>query len=240
LTVAALLVFARCAGFAFSAPGFSHPSVAPPVRAGLAVLLTLAIAPGARAAVPRTDAATLLLACASEFLLGGAIGMAASLVYDGAYAGGRAVDDYVGVKAIAPSLQLVAPSGFGRVWSLAYTGGFFLTGAYRFTILAFAHSFVRMAPGAAVNAHAWAAYAVGMAVTIVSVALMVAAPAIGLAFVVHVALGALSRAVPRFGSFTLAFPLAFAAALIATALAMPSLVPYSAAPVLQTLPAATP
>ena len=52
--------------------------------------------------------------------------MAASL-YDGAYAGGRAVDDYVGVKAIAPSVQLVAPSGFGRIWSLAFTGGFFLT-----------------------------------------------------------------------------------------------------------------
>ena len=231
MTATGFLIFARCAGFAFRAPGFSHPSVSPAIRAGLAVFLTLAVAPGAHAGAPRVDGTALPAAFVAEFLLGGAIGLAASLVYDGAYAGGRAVDDYVGVKAIAPSLQLVAPSGFGRVWSLAYTGGFFLTGAYRPTVLAFTQSFVRIAPGADVNAHAWAAYAAGLAVTIVSVAVAVAAPAIGLGVVVHVALGALSRAVPRFGSFTLAFPLAFAAALIVTAVAIPSLAPHVLAPV---------
>jgi flagellar biosynthesis protein FliR len=42
-----------------------------------------------------------------------------------------------------------------------------------------------------------------------------------LAFVVQIALGALSRVIPRFGTFTLAFPLAFAAALIATAIVVP-------------------
>jgi flagellar biosynthetic protein FliR len=228
----ALLIFARCTGFAFRAPGFSHPCVPPPVRAGLAVFLALAVAPGARSAVRDLGAAPLVLALGTEFLLGGAIGMAASLVYDGAYAGGRAVDDYVGVKAIAPSLQLVAPSGFGRVWSLAYTGGFFLLGAYRITILAIAQSFVQIAPGAAVDAHAWATYSIGVVTTIVSVALAVAAPAIGLAFVVQIALGALSRAVPRFGSITLAFPLAFAAALIAVVLTAPSLARHAVAPVL--------
>jgi flagellar biosynthesis protein FliR len=158
--------------------------------------------------------------------------MVANLVYDGAYAGGRAVDDYVGVKAIAPSLQLVAPSGFGRVWSLAFTGGFFLLGAYRVTLLAFAGSFVRIAPGAPFDAHAWAPYVVNLAGTIVLVGVAVAAPAIGLAFLVQVALGALSRAVPRFGSLTLAFPFAFAAALIATALAVPAIATRDVTPVL--------
>jgi len=43
---------------------------------------------------------------------------------DGAYAGGRTVDDYLCVKAIAPSVQIVAHSGFGRVWSLVFTGAF--------------------------------------------------------------------------------------------------------------------
>lgn len=233
MSATALLVFARCAGFAFRAPGFSHPSVGAPVRAGLAVFLAIAVAPGARAAAPaRLDGgAALAAAFVVEFLVGSAIGMAASLVYDGAYAGGRAVDDYVGVKAIAPSLQLVAPSGFGRIWSLAYTGGFFLSGAYRIAVLAFAHGFERIAPGAAIGAHAWASFAFGFAGTIVLVGVAVAAPAIGLAFVVQISLGALSRAVPRFGSFTLAFPLAFAAALIATALALPLLAQHDMVPV---------
>lgn len=217
----ALLVFARCAGFAFRAPGFAHPSVPPAVRAGLALFLASAVAPSVRGAMHLADA-EVPFACISEFLLGSAIGMAASLVYDGAYAGGRAIDDYVGVKAIAPSLQIVAPSGFGRVWSLAYTGGFFLTGAYRITVPAFAASFTQIAPGATADAHAWAAYAIGWAATIVVVGASVAAPAIGLAFAVQITLGALSRAVPRFGSVTLVFPLAFAAALIAVVLAAPA------------------
>ncbi len=218
-----LLVFARCVGFAFRAPGIAHPSVPPPVRAAFALLLALAIAPGVRAhALPSRDVAV-LLALVTEFAIGSAIGLAASLVYDGAYAGGRAVDDYVGMKAIAPNVQLVAPSGFGRVWSLAYTGGFFLLGAYRVTTLALAASFVRMPPGTPLDPHAWAAYAAGLLQTIALVAAGVAAPAIGLAFAVQIAMGALSRAVPRFGNVTLAFPLAFAAALVATALGVPLL-----------------
>jgi flagellar biosynthetic protein FliR len=144
-------------------------------------------------------------------------------LYDGAYAGGRAIDDYVGVKAIAPSLQLVAPSGFGRVWSMAYTGGFFLSGAYRLTILAFAGGFERLPPASFANAQAWTSFAGAVATNVVGVAVAVAAPSIALAFVVQIALGALSRAVPRFGSFTLAFPMTFGAALIMTALAAPAL-----------------
>jgi flagellar biosynthesis protein FliR len=218
-----LLVLARCAGFVFRAPGFSHPSVPATLRGGFALLLAMAVAPAVRA-VPAGNDAAAVLALVVEFLIGSAIGMAASLLYDGAYAGGRVVDDYVGVRAIAPSVQLVAPSGFGRVWSLAFTGAFFLTGAYRVTLLGFSQSFARMPPGSGPDAFAWSAFAANFAAAFAAVALQVAAPAVGLAFVVQIALGALSRVVPRFGSFTLAFPLAFAAALVMTTLAVPEAV----------------
>ena len=226
------LVFARCAGFAFRAPGFSHPSVPPAVRAGLALLFTLAIAPSVHAATVPGDGATLAVAFVTELLLGAVFGTVASLIYDAAYAGGRTVDDYAGVKAIAPSAQIVAPSGFGRVWSLAFTGGFFLLGAYRPTIAAFALSFSRLAPGVPFDAHVWMPYVTGLAGTIALVAAGVAAPAIGLAFAVQIALGAISRAVPRFGSITLAFPLGFAAALIVTVIAVPILAARGGYPVL--------
>jgi flagellar biosynthesis protein FliR len=228
----ALLVFARCAGFVFRAPGFSHPSVPPPIRAALALFLTVVIVPGIKEANLAFDGIAFVVAVVAEFLIGSAIGMVASLVYDGAYSGGRAVDDYVGVKAIAPSLQLVAPSGFGRIWSLAFTGGYFLTGAYRPTLLGFAHSFASLPPGTPVLPHSWVAFAADYAGAIANVALQVAAPAIGLAFVVQIAVGAISRAVPRFGSFTLAFPLALAAALAATAIAAPLIAQHSPRPVL--------
>jgi flagellar biosynthesis protein FliR len=218
-----LMVLARCAGFVFRAPGFSHPSVPASLRAGFALLLAVVVAPGVRAKVPE-DGGALVVALVGEFLIGAALGMAASLLYDAAYAGGRVVDDYVGVRAIAPSLQLVAPSGFGRVWSLTLTGAFFLTGAYRPTLAGFVASFARMPPGSTLDPSAWADFVARFATDFAAAALQVAAPAVGMAFVVQIALGALSRVVPRFGSFTLAFPLTFAAAIVMTAMAVPEAV----------------
>lgn len=226
MSATALLVFARCAGFAFRAPGFSYPGVPPALRAGLALLLALALLPASRQTV-RLDGAALVAALALEFFIGSAIGTGASVLYDGAYAGGRAVDDYVGVKAIAPSVHLVAPSGFGRVWSLAFTGAFFLLGAYRPTILAFAGSFTSVPPGAPIVAHAWMAYAAALAATILRVSLEVAGPAIAAGFMVQVALGALSRTIPRFGSLTLSFPLVFGVALIASTMSLLAVVMHS-------------
>jgi flagellar biosynthetic protein FliR len=190
------------------------------------------IAPSLSGAQLRLDRGVFVAALLVEFLLGSAIGMAASLVYDAAYAGGRIVDDYVGVKAIAPSVVLVAPSGFGRVWSLAFTGAFFLTGAYRLALLGFAQSFVRIPLQSSLHAGAWASFAAVFAANFLAVALQVAAPALGLAFVVQIALGALSRVIPRFGTFTLAFPLAFAAALIATAIVVPLAAGHAPPPML--------
>jgi flagellar biosynthetic protein FliR len=193
-------------------------------------LLTVAIMPGVRSI--HAGGVALVIALVVEFLLGSAIGMGASLLYDGAYAGGRILDDYVGVKAIATSVQLVAPSGFGRIWSIAFTGGYFLFGAYRVTLLAFSASFVRVTPGAPFDSHAWLPFAGTLAATIVLVALAVAAPAIALAFVVQVALAALSRTVPRFAGFLLSFPLVFGAVLLVTALSLPLLAARAAHPLL--------
>ncbi len=227
----ALLVFARCTGFASRAPGFSHPSVPHSVRAGLAFFFAIAIAPALHGA--RTgNGVILVVALVIEFLIGSAIGIAASLLYDGAYAGGRMLDDYVGVKAIAPSVELVAPSGFGRIWSVAFTGGYFLFGAYRPVVFALAQSFERIPPGVPFDPHGWFAFATSMLTTIVAAAVTVAAPAIALAFVTQVALGALSRTIPRFATFGLSFPLVFAAALIVTAVSVPLIAAQAARPIL--------
>jgi flagellar biosynthesis protein FliR len=236
--VAELLVLARCAGFVFRAPGFSHPSVSLPLRGGLTLALAMLIAPSIHVEQHSLLRASLVAELCMEFLLGSGIGMAASLVYDAAYAGGRTVDDYVGVKAIAPSIVLVAPSGFGRVWSLAFTGAFFLSGAYRLTLLGFAQSFERIPVETSLPVGTWATFASAFAENFFLVALQAAAPAVGLAFVVQIGLGAVSRVIPRFGSFTLFFPLAFVAALAATAIVVPQAAEHAPRPItfLRSLP----
>jgi flagellar biosynthetic protein FliR len=221
------LLFARCAGFIERAPGFSYPGVPRPLRAGLALLLTLAMLPSLR----RHDDVVgfaLVPALALEFLIGSVAGFGACVLYDGAYAGGRAIDDYVGVKAIAPNLHLVAPSGFGRVWSLAFTGSFFLLGAYRPVVMAFAQTLHRIPLG---GQFPGGTRLLEIPATLFQVAIEVAGPAIGAGFVAQIALAALSRTIPRFGSLTLSFPVVFGVALIATALSVAALAPH-AAPIL--------
>lgn len=225
----ALLVFARCAGFVFRAPGFSHPSVPHTVRAGLALVLAIAVIPAVHA-THAFDGVAFAVAAASEAAIGAAIGFAASILYDGAYAGGRALDDYVGIRGSVPGVQIFAASGFGRVWSLVFTAGFFLLGGYRIVLAAFARSFERLPPGAMPAPHGLYAYAVALPSSIIEAALLVAGPAIAVAFVGQVTLGALARVIPRFAAFTLSFPVVFGLALVATLLAIPFLFSQSAVP----------
>jgi flagellar biosynthetic protein FliR len=214
-----LLVFARCAGFVLRAPGFSHPAVPPPLRAGFAYLLALALGPQSGAGA-RAGAEGLVFALASEALVGAAIGVAASMLYDGAYAGGRALDDYVGIRASVPSADVAAGAGFGRLWSLAFTTGFFVFGGYRPALSAFAATFDALPAGALVGARDVRTFALTLPDTLLRAALFVAGPAIAIALVAQLALGIVARLVPRFTTFTLAFPIVFACVVLATVAAL--------------------
>ncbi len=222
LTPTAALVLARCAGFVFRAPGFSHPSVPPSVRAGLAFFLTIALLPAVHAR-PVHAAALFGALCVLEFGIGAALGFAASVLYDAAYAAGRVLDDYAGIRSSIPSISLTAASGFGRIWSLAFLSGFFLLDGYRVVVLALAQSFSLAPPGGMIDSAQWRVFALSLPALIFKAALFIAAPALGIAFLVQCSLGALSRVVPRFQSFTLSFPLVFAAVLLMTALTLPVL-----------------
>jgi len=229
MTQTTLLVLARSAGLVFRAPGFSHPNVPAPVRAGLALALGFAIAPHVRAAAP-LDGPAFALAIAGETLLGAAIGFGASLLYDGAYYAGRLIDDYVGVRGSVPNANVTSAQAFGRLWSSVFLAGFFLLDGYVPVVRAFAGSFDSVAPAALLPAGAWMRLALALPATIVRAALLIAGPAIAVVFTVQVALGAVARVVPRFASFSLAFPLVFAAALIVTIVGVPLLAPLAARP----------
>jgi flagellar biosynthetic protein FliR len=228
MTQTALLVFARGAGMVFRAPGFSHPNVPPPVRAGLALALAFAIAPHVRSVA--LDGTAFVLAIAGEVLLGAAIGTGASLLYDAAYYAGRTIDDYVGVRGSVPNANVTSAQAFGRLWSSVFLAGFFLFDGYVPVVRAFAGSFDTVAPGSIIASAAWSAYAVALPVTIVRAALLIAAPAIAVALTVQVALAAVARVVPRLASFSLAFPVVFAAAIIVTLAGIPLYAPLAAHP----------
>jgi flagellar biosynthetic protein FliR len=221
-------VLARCAGFVFRAPGFSHPDVPPPVRAGFAYALALALsnaAPGLPA-----NAIGLLPGLLTETCVGAAIGVAASMLYDGAFSGGRALDDYAGIRASVPNANVAAGAGFGRLWSLAFAAAFFAAGGYRVALEGFAQTFVTLPPGALAATPDIAHFAIALPATLLRAALFVAGPAIAIAFVLQVSLALIARLVPRFSTFALAFPIVLGGVLLATALTLPWALPAAAHP----------
>ncbi|MFN2460694.1 MAG: flagellar biosynthetic protein FliR [Candidatus Velthaea sp.] len=229
MTQTALLVFARGAGLMFRAPGFTHPSVPMIVRLGFALALALCVAPGV-APHAEMDLAAFTVAIAGEVALGAAMGIGASLLYDGAYYAGRLIDDYVGVRGSLPNAAVISAQGFGRLWSSVFLAGFFLLDGYAIVVNAFAASFARVGAGAAAASDAWLRFALLLPATIVQAALTFAAPAIAVAALVQLSLAAVARVVPRFASFTLSFPIVFAAAVLVAIVTVPLFAPLSARP----------
>jgi flagellar biosynthesis protein FliR len=231
VTQTALLVFARGAGLMFRAPGFTHPAVPMIVRLALALALALGIAP-ALATHRDLNLTLLTIAVAGEVAIGAAIGIGASLLYDGAYYGGRMIDDYVGFRGSVPNAAVTSAQGFGRLWSALFLAGFFLLDGDAVVIRAFAESFDRVGAGALIGSDAWYAFALALPQTIAKAALLVAAPAITVAAVVQIALAAVTRVVPRFSSFTLSFPIVFAAAVLVAIATLPLYGPLAAHPLM--------
>ena len=199
------------------------------VRVALALALALCVAPGIRG--PRElDLGLFTLAIAGDVALGAAMGLGASLLYDGAYFAGRLVDDYVGVRGSVPNAAVTSAQGFGRLWSSVFLVGFFLLDGYVVVVRAFSESFNQVGAGALIAREAWMHFALALPGTIAHAALVFAAPAIAVAAAVQLGLAAISRVVPRFASFTLAFPIVFAAALLVTLATVPLYAPLAAHP----------
>jgi flagellar biosynthetic protein FliR len=225
----AWLVFARSAGLVARAPGFSHPSVPPPVRAGFALALAFAVAPTVRSG-RELDLGAFTVALAGDFTIGAAIGFGASLLYDGAYFAGRTIDDYLGVRGSVPGANVTSAQAFGRLWSSVFLAAFVLLDGWVPVVRAFADSFAHVAPGAVVAGSGWMTFALALPATVLRAAFAVAAPAIAVAAALQLVLAAVARVVPRFSSFTLAFPAVFAAALIVTLSTVSALAPLGARP----------
>jgi flagellar biosynthetic protein FliR len=224
-----LLVFARCAGLVARAPGFSHPSVPPVLRAGFAFALAFAVAP-AVAPSRELNLPLFTLALAGDFAIGAAIGFGAALLYDGAYFAGRTIDEYVGVRGSVPGANVTSSQAFGRLWSATFLAAFVLLDGWAPVVRAFADSFAHVAPGGFVGQAQWMAVALVLPSMILRAAFVVAAPAIAVAASLQLVLAAVARVIPRFASFTLAFPAVFAAVLIVTIVTIPLLAPLGARP----------
>jgi len=237
VSTTALLVFARALGFVARAPGFSRASVPVPLRAGFAFVLALSVAAWQPKVGP-LHALALGTAAIREVLIGALLGFAASLIAETVAAAGGLVDDLVGLRAL-PGIA-VAPPGFAGLWTLVFVVALFALGGVDMLVLAFAQSFVVLPLGPQLDSRALTPFGIGFIGPLVRLALQLAAPAIGISLVVQLALGALGRILPRFGSLTLGFPAAYAGVLLAAFAALGWIRDLGAHPLLRLWPPGTP
>lgn len=226
MSATAALLFARSFGFMLRAPGFAHPSVPVMVRVAFAFVLAYALVPTV-GGLNAPQGLPLLLALVTEMLVGLAIGLAASAIYEGAAAGGKLLDAYVGIQALNPDADITAGEGFSKLWGVVFLAAFFLLGGYRWLIGAFADTVTRIPPGAFFQTGHLEQLVMALPEVVLRAAILVAGPALVIGLAAQVGIGALARLIPRFANFTLNFPVVFGLILLVALLSLPMIL-YSA------------
>ena len=212
MTATLLAIFARALGYFVRAPGFSRTNVPPAVRVLFAFMLAIGMLPGVGRM--REHSATAFAALvAGEALTGAVFGFGATLVFEAFAAAGRMLDDLVGLRASIPGVG-IAPVGFGGLWLLVFVAAYFALGGIDALVVTFAKTFDAVPLGTAVDAQTLRAAGFEYLPRFARLSLQLAAPAMCVTLCVHAGLAVLTRVIPRFGHLSLAYPAAYAVAML--------------------------
>lgn len=222
------LVLARVSGVFATAPLISTPMVPTPVRAGLAFLVALGtfagVAPPA-GGLPQDVIGYVALAV-HEVLVGLVIGLLARVVYLVGELTGSLCDVQLGltmasvVDPVYGEPIAVVGNWLNTVATLAYVAA----GGVEVVVIALARSYHQLPVGAAVVLAGgvqtlWAAFAAAFVA-----AFALAAPVLGVGFLLNVLLGLASRAMPQLNALQSALPAQVLGGLVVLLLATPLLV----------------
>jgi flagellar biosynthetic protein FliR len=211
-----LLVFVRLAAMLTTAPLLSHRSVPVTHRAGLALLLALVLVPVIGRTTPVSDnLAALVVALFGEALIGGAIGFVAGLAIASVQSAGEVLGFQMGLGLGAvydPAMGQQA-TVITRLFDVLGLMLFLALDGHHIMVSAVAASFHRLRPGAAMASAGLASGVVVLGGKVLRSALEVAAPLVGVLFVVNVVLALLARVAPHLNIFAVGIPLAVAVGL---------------------------
>lgn len=221
-----LYPFFRVLALLTSAPLVSHRSVPRRVRIGLAVLLTLLVAPTlppTGSVSPFSGAGVLLIL--QQILVGAALGFAMQV----AFAAIGLAGDMIGLQMGLSFANFVDPqhSGqspvLGMYLGLLATLIFLAIDGHLFLIQALAESF-RLAPigPEALWGNRWTGL-VAWGGELFRIGLHLALPVLAAMLAVNIALGVLTRAAPQLNLFSIGFPISLIAGLAMLALLLPYL-----------------
>jgi flagellar biosynthetic protein FliR len=231
--------FVRIAALATSAPIFSHRSVPRPTRIGLAVLVTVLVAP----ALPATPFVSPfsppgLLLIVQQVLIGVAIGFAMQIVFAAADLAGELIGLQMGLSfaTFVDSQNSDQVPIVGSYLSLTMMLVFLALNGHLMLIAGLVETFATFPLNGARTVGALDAQLIALAGRdLFALGVTLALPVIGAMLLANLALGVLTRTAPQLNLFAVGFPVTLATGLGMLALAMPFVVPAMESALLRTL-----
>ncbi len=203
-TLPVLPALARVGGIVACAPPFAGAAVPRRVRAMLAIALTLGLSPAIGLTPVPSSLGGLILAIASEALIGVAIGMAMSLLFVAAQWAGSVIAMQLGLnlgEAFDPSAESIGSPLGHAYWLLTVVVFLGINGHYAL-VRGIRSSFQTLPLMRAANGSAMLDMFVGLLGTATSLAVRLAVPVFFTMFIVDLAIGMIGRTVPQAGLMT--------------------------------------
>jgi flagellar biosynthetic protein FliR len=231
--------FVRIAALATSAPILSHRSVPRPTRVGLALLVTMLVAPTLPpAAFVSPFSAPGLVLLVQQILIGVALGFTMQIVFAAADLAGEAIGLQMGLSfATFVDARNADPVPIvGSFLSLTMMLVFLALDGHLMLIAGLVETFSSFPVGGAKAVGSLDARPIVLAGRdLFALGLSLALPVIGAMLLANLALGVLTRTAPQLNLFAVGFPVTLATGLAMLALAMPFVVPAMESALLRTL-----
>jgi flagellar biosynthetic protein FliR len=206
--LALLLASVRAAAWLVVCPPFNSRIVPGPVKALLALAVSLPLVPKLSGQVPDLQAAALVVAGVEQVVVGVALGFVTAMFFAAIQAAGDLIDTFGGFSlsfAFDP-MSASQSSVFGRFYNLIAMTLLFVTDGHQMVLRGFLQSY-RTLPldGTLSLSRLGTVLSHGLPEMFLA-ALQIAGPLIAVLFLTDVAFGLLNRVAPALNAFSLGFP----------------------------------
>ncbi len=218
-------VSARVAGMVSVAPLWSMTVVPGKLRGAIAVVLTLALLPLVPPVDIPIDVGTMVVPLATELLLGLAIGLSAAFFLYGVSVAAEVVSLQMGLSlgAAIGGMTDVGSPGIGQLKGQFTLVVYLAVGGHLVLLTGLARSVLAIPPGSEIDLAQGGIALVGLAGSVFTTAVQVAAPMMVALLVTNLALAVLNRAVPQLNTMMVAVPVTVAVGLVTIGATLPLL-----------------
>ena len=194
-----LCITVRLSGLMLFAPFFGSEVVSPRIKAGLVVALSLALYPMVAPRFPAVAPGDWPVLVFSELLVGAAMGIATSLVFDAVQMAGQILSVQMGyslVNILDPNTQVESTvvAAFHQAIAMLI---FLRFDVHLWILHAIGDSFSYLPPGSAHLSHAFVRTALAAGAAVFAVGVQLAAPVLSATLITDLVLGLLGKASPQ-------------------------------------------